>query len=111
MDPKGLKGDEYYYCAAIQLSDVDIVPLDYDKIPLGKFWNGKIGFDGEKLTCSAYPKNDRIIQHYGNHNFDNPYVKKILRSYGVWGYDPKGWLKYKKLQFKELIKSVIGWKK
>jgi hypothetical protein len=107
-DSKGQKGDEYYYCAAIQLSKTIINPLDYEKVHLGKFWNGKIKMKGDRLVCSAYPKNDRIIQHYGNHNYDNPHVKRLLRKFGVCGYDVKGWIRYKNLELRSLVKSSLG---
>ena len=83
FDPKGLKGDEYYICAGLQMESAKIKPIDYNLIKLGKFWNGDISLRNDKLVCTAYPLDDRLIHHYGNGNFYHPSVQKILREHGL----------------------------
>ena len=80
-DPKGLDGEEYYYCAGLQLAKSNIKPLDYDQIKIGKMWGGRISFKDGRLISSRYPNNDRLIQHYGALNYCHPSVQKMLRIY------------------------------
>ena len=35
-DSKGLKGDEYYLCAAIQKCKTQVIPIDYSKLKFVK---------------------------------------------------------------------------
>lgn len=106
-DPKGRKGDEYYICAGIQKTNTDVVPIDYSIVKLGKYWNGKLSIERDSLICSFYPQKDRIIQHYGNNNFDSPNVQKTLKKYGVNGFSYKGYFLYKKITFKNIIKKIL----
>ena len=76
-------------------------------IKVGKFWGGSIGFDGTKLTSSRYPKNDRIIQHYGNDNYCNPNVQKILRAYNQGETNPYEYYLFYKFILKIKIKKII----
>ena len=82
LDPKGKRGDEYYLCAAIQKTDTVVKPLNKIKNnQLGTYWNGKIGYNNGMLTNSRY-KTPRYIQHYGNKNWDNEFVQKVVKKYG-----------------------------
>ena len=76
-DDKGKRGDEYYYCAGIQLTKTPVISTqDFDN-ELGMFWRGKIGKEDEKLTCDFYEKT-KLIQHYGAHNWANLHVQSLI---------------------------------
>lgn len=78
-DDKGRRGDEYYYCAGIQLTRTDVVSTESFPNELGMFWRGRIGYQGGRLTCAAYPEG-RLIQHYGNPNWSNRHVQRVIRE-------------------------------
>ena len=106
-DAKGRKGDEYYINAGLQLMGAKIKALDYNKVLLGKFWNGKIGYLNNRLTSTAYPDNDRIIQHYGNNNFYSPSVQRIFKSLGMDTGNFYGLFKYRKKILNTAIKRFL----
>ena len=107
FDPKGISGDEYYICAGLQKAKANIVPLDYDLVKLGKFWNGNINLYNERLISSYYSKNDRIICHYGNHNYYHPSVRKILDKFDIeLEKDLKTYFKILNNLLRTLIRSI-----
>lgn len=113
-DVKGRVGDEYYFCAGLQAARANIKPLDYDVIKIGKFWRGRVGFDGERLTSTRYPANDRIIQHYGNRNYYNPHVQKIMHRYGEGEHSWPEWYAYHRYELKKSVRALaikLGLKK
>ncbi len=78
-DDKGKRGDEYYYCAGIQLTKTPVISTESFDNELGMFWRGKIGKEDGKLTCDYYDKT-KLIQHYGAHNWANLHVQSIINS-------------------------------
>ncbi len=78
-DDKGKRGDEYYYCAGIQLTNTPVTSTESFENELGMFWRGKIGYQNGKLTCDYY-QHTKQIQHYGNPNWSNRYVQRVIRE-------------------------------
>jgi len=106
-DPKGRHGEEYYYCAGLQKAKSNIKPLNYDEIKIGKMWGGRISFKNGKLISSRYPKNDRLIQHYGALNYCHPAVQKMLRNYNEGETNVFEHLKFFRYSIKYFIKKVF----
>ena len=79
-DIKGRNGDEYYYCLASQLTNTQIIPLNYEKIKIGKYWDSSICIKNGQVLSSRYMANDRVIIHYGNSNYKNPYIQFVLNK-------------------------------
>lgn len=80
-DSKGLKGDEYYLCAAIQKCKTKINPINYSKMKICKLWNEKFEIRNNKINLINSNLNSFDIIHYGNHNYFNLKVYKILKKY------------------------------
>jgi|GEM_PF-4885033 len=105
-DLKGRKGDEYYLCAGIQLSKTRVKPINYDVVKLGKLWNGDVSYKDGMLACTAYPNKDLIIQHYGNNNYNNPAIQKVLQDFGLRDYSFKQYLVYLGQRLKKLVRKL-----
>ena len=80
-DKKGLNGDEYYLCAAIQRCNTKINPLDYKKFKICKLWNENFRFQKNELIISNKSSKEFDIIHYGNDNFYNLDLFKTLQKY------------------------------
>jgi len=79
-DWKGLKGDEYYICAAIQLTKTKPIPLqDIEKNPLRVYWLGNISVKNG-ILFSDFNEKQGLVQHYGSNHWDKPYVQQVARS-------------------------------
>ena len=80
-DSKGLKGDEYYLCAAIQKCKTQVIPIDYSKIKICKLWNEDFEIKNNKINILNSNINNFDIIHYGNHNYYNFNILKIIKKY------------------------------
>jgi len=80
-DKKGLSGDEYYLCAAIQKCKTQIEPINYSKIKICKLWNETFTVKKNKVYVQNLNQSNFDIIHYGNHNYFNLKVLKILKKY------------------------------
>lgn len=102
-DSKGLTGEEYYLCAAIQYSKTNIFPINYNKIKLLKLWN----FDFKENNLKITIDNDFVdhdIIHYGNFNFYNIHIQKIIKFYNSsFKLDVKEYL----ITMLKLIKKMV----
>lgn len=79
-DDKGRRGDEYYYCAGIQLTNTGVISTEDFPNELGMLWRGKLGTKQGMLTCAAYSEIKKI-QHYGNVNWPNPHVQRLIEHF------------------------------
>lgn len=78
-DDKGRRGDEYYYCAGIQLTKTPVISTEDFENELGMLWRGDLGYKDGRLTCDYYERTP-LIQHYGNPNWANKHVQRIIRN-------------------------------
>ena len=57
LDSKGLTGEEYYLCAAIQRSRTNINPINYSQNNFVKLWNYNFKFHNNNLYIFGLQKN------------------------------------------------------
>ena len=79
-DSKGLTGEEYYLCAAIQYSKTRVLPINYEKIRLLKLWNFDFKVHNSSILINNTPVDYDII-HYGNFNFYNTHIQRVIKFY------------------------------
>ena len=79
-DSKGLTGEEYYLCAAIQYSKTRVFPINYEKIRLLKLWNFDFKVNNSIILINNTPVDYDII-HYGNFNFYNMHIQRMIKFY------------------------------
>lgn len=90
QDWKGMGGDEYYICAAIQLTGVQVQSIDrYDANEMRFYWRGNLSVKDGMLFSDAYETQGKI-QHYGAGNFKNKHVQKVAKSILRRYYRPAG---------------------
>ena len=82
-DKKGLNGDEYYLCAAIQKCNTKINQLNYEKFKICKLWNENFKFTKNDLIISNKSSKEFDIIHYGNHNYYDLDLFKMLQKYNI----------------------------
>jgi len=79
-DSKGLTGEEYYLCAAIQHSKTNIFPINYNRVKLLKLWNFDFRVNNSKILINNNIINYDIV-HYGNFNFYNIHMQRMIKFY------------------------------
>lgn len=107
-DKKGKTGDEYYLCAGIQLAGTNVIPINYDNIKLGKYWNGNIALKDNYLVCDYYNNDKKLIVHYGNNNYYNHSVRTGIKEYTDCTFEFSDYFIYKWLQIRKLLSILIN---
>ena len=80
LDSKGITGEEYYLCAAIQRSRTNINPINYSQNNFVKLWNYNFKFHNDNLYIFGLQKKFDIV-HYGNFNYFNSNIQKLLKKF------------------------------
>lgn len=79
-DWKGTYDDEYYICAAIQLSGVKVRNIeDYEANEMRPYWLGNVSVKDGMLFSDAFKVQGRI-QHYGTQKWKSKPVQTVARS-------------------------------